>query len=78
MNQEFIKKMIKAKRLEYEAIKEIMPDKIKNKIEDIEKDAFNLLKDIAIEIVKEEVEVERENNSSMNNKGSKKINVDFN
>lgn len=78
MNQEFIKKMIKAKRLEYEAIKEIMPDKIKNKIEAIEKDAFNLLKDIAIEIVKEEVEVERENNSSMNNKGSKKINVDFN
>lgn len=78
MNQEFIKKMIKAKRLEYEAIKEIMPDKIKNKIEVIEKDAFNVLKDIAIEIVKEEVEVKRENNSSMNNKGSKKINVDFN
>lgn len=78
MNQEFIKKMIKAKRLEYEAIKEIMPDKIKSKIEAIEKDAFNVLKDIAIEIVKEEVEVKRENNSSMNNKGSKKINVDFN
>lgn len=78
MNQEFIKKMIKAKRLEYEAIKEIMPDKIKNKIESIEKDAFNLLKDIAIEIIKEEADIKRENNSSINTKGTKKINVDFN
>ena len=86
MNKEFVKKMIKAKRIEYEAIKEIMPDKIKSMIDSFEKDAFNFLKDIAIEIVKdnmndkssEENKCDTVNKNAADNKSVKKINVDFN
>ena len=39
MNKEFAKKMIKAKRLEYEAIKEVMPEGLKSRIDSFEKEA---------------------------------------
>ena len=78
MNKEFAKKMIKAKRLEYEAIKEIMPNSIKNKIDSIEKDAFDFLKDIAIEIVKDDVNNKSNEENNFDSKSVKKINVDFN
>lgn len=73
MNKEFVKKMIKAEKLKYEAIKEIMPDNLKIKVEQFEKDAFNLLKDIALEIIKEDVVDE----SHVGAKSTKKVNVDF-
>ena len=86
MNKEFAKKMIKAKRLEYEAIKEIMPESIKNSIDSFQKDAFNLIKDVAIEIIKEDIQnrdttknkCDMDNKTNMNNKNIKKISVDFN
>lgn len=82
MNKEFVKKMIKAKRLEYEAIKEIMPDAIKNRIDSFQKDAFSLIKDIAIEIIKEDMDNKSKCNIDTNinkdNKNIKKISVDFN
>lgn len=82
MNKEFAKKMIKAKRLEYEAIKEVMPEVCKNRIDSFEKEAFTLIKDIAIEILAEDVndkvKCNSENNSNKDGKNIKKISVDFN
>jgi lipoate-protein ligase A len=54
VNKEFVKKMIKAERLRYEAFKEILPHSIKERVDTLEKDAVNFLKDIAIEIIKED------------------------
>ena len=73
MNKEFIKKIIKAEKLKYEAIKEIMPDNLKVKVEQFEKDAFNLIKDIALEMIKEDV---HEENCDVK-KTTQKIKVDF-
>lgn len=53
MNKEFVKKMIKAEMLRYQAIKEILPEGMKKSIETLEKDAGNLLKDIALDIISE-------------------------
>ena len=83
MNKEFVKKMIKAKRLEYEAIKEIMPESIKNRIDYFQKDAFNLIKEVTIEMVKDDMNEKsnKENKCDIDNKDSKsvkKINVNFN
>ncbi|HEY5586343.1 MAG TPA: hypothetical protein VIK78_17865 [Ruminiclostridium sp.] len=73
MNKEFVKKIIKAEMLKYQAIKEIMPNNLREKVETFEKDAFNLFKDIAIEIIKEDVEEE----SITDKKTTKKVKVDF-
>ena len=83
MNKEFVKKMIKAKRLEYEAIKEIMPNDIRNRIDAFQKDAFNLIKEVTIEMVKDDMNEKsnKENKCDIDNKDSKsvkKINVNFN
>lgn len=73
MNKEFIKKMIRAEKLKYEAIKEIMPDKLKERVASLEKDAFNLLKEVALELIKDEVNVE----GSTVKKTAQKVNVNF-
>lgn len=82
MNKEFAKKMIKAKRLEYEAIKEVMPEGLKNRIDSFEKEAFRLIRDLAIEILsedaKEKSKCNSESNLNQDGKNVKKINVDFN
>jgi len=86
MNKEFINKMIKAKRLEYEAIKEIMPESIKNRIDSFQEEAFNFIKDVAIEIIKEDMhdrnttknKCDKDYKTNTANKNIKKINVDFN
>ena len=81
MNKEFAKKMIKAKRLEYEAIKEVMPEGLKSRIDSFEKEAFTLIKDLAIEILSEDVneksKCNSENNLNKDGKNVKKISVDF-
>lgn len=73
MNKEFIKKMIKAEKLKYEAIKEIMPNSLRERVDSFERDAFNLIKDVAIEIIKGDV---KEQDPS-DKKEVKKVNVDF-
>jgi len=82
MNKEFAKKMIKAKRLEYAAIKEIMPEGLKNRIDSFEKEAFTLIRDLAVEILSEDANEKNkcnsENNINKDDKNVKKINVDFN
>jgi len=71
MNKEFIKKMLKAEKYKYEAIKEILPDDIRKKVDEFEIDAFNLLKDVAIEMMQEEVKGEN------CIKVIKKVDIDF-
>ena len=82
MNKEFAKKMIKAKRLEYEAIKEIIPEHFKDRIDTFEKEAFSFIKDLAIEILSEDVHEKSKCNSDDNcnkdSKNVKKISIDFN
>lgn len=74
MYREFMKKMIKAKKLEYEAIKEILPDSVKGKVEEAEKNAIDLFKDIAVDIMTEEVK----NGKQEGEREVKKVRVDFN
>lgn len=71
MNKEFIKKMIKAETLKYEALKEILPEKVRKRVDDIEKEAFSLIKDIAIYTIQEEKDEKEER------KITKKVEVDF-
>lgn len=73
MNKEFIKKIIKAERLKYEAVKEILPDSLRERVEACEKDAFDLLKDIALEMITES----RGESSSPEKVTVKKVNIDF-
>ncbi|AVP62841.1 MULTISPECIES: hypothetical protein [Clostridium] len=73
MNKNFIKKMIKAKKLEYEAVQELMPNGLKSKINNMEKEVFNLLKDLSLELLKDEQLEKMETNT----KQVKKIGVDF-
>ncbi|MHB8062160.1 MAG: hypothetical protein ACYDG2_05940 [Ruminiclostridium sp.] len=73
MNKEFVKKMVKAEKLRYEAIKEILPNNLRDKVDAFEQDAFNLLKDAALEFIKEDVNEE----SRGDKKTTKKVNVDF-
>ena len=82
MNKEFAKKMINAKRLEYEAIKEVMPENLRDRIDTFEKEAFSLIKDLAIEILSEgaheKSQCNSENDSNKDSKNVKKISVNFN
>lgn len=73
MNKVFLSKIIKAKKLEYEALKEIMPNGIRSKVDSFEKAAFNIAKDIAIEIINEDTTLV----PNEDKKAIKKIGVDF-
>lgn len=82
MNKEFVKKIMKAKKLEYEAIMEIMPDKIKKRAEKFEKDARDLSKEIILEFIKDQEFMKSsksENNKTdeKNKKNIKKVKVEF-
>lgn len=82
MNKEFVKKIIKAKKLECEAIMEIMPDKIKKRAEKFEKDAVDLSKEIILEFIKDQEFMKSsksENNKTdeKNKKNIKKVKVEF-
>lgn len=72
MNKTFVRKMIQAERYKYEAIKEILPNELRKKVDEFEKDVFSLLKDIALEMLHEDVE------KKVSKEGVKKINIDFN
>lgn len=71
MNKEFVKKIIKAEKYKYEAIKEILPTPLKKRVETFEKEALALFKEVALEIVKEDRKEEE------NKKAVKKVDVDF-
>jgi len=73
LNKTFIVKIVKAKQLECEAIKEILPRSIRLSLENFEKDAERVLKDVAIELIKEKAEKPREEVRQ----STKKVQVDF-
>jgi len=51
MNKKFVKKLIQSEILKYEAIKELLPDKTKNLIEELEEEVIDQLKELALEII---------------------------
>jgi hypothetical protein len=51
MNKKFVKKLIQSEILKYEAIKELLPDKTKGLIEELEEEVINQLKELALEII---------------------------
>lgn len=73
MNKVFISKMLRAERLKYEAFKEIMPDSIRKKADNFENEAIDFVKDLVIEISKEDAEDVK----ASDQKKTKKINVNF-
>jgi hypothetical protein len=84
MNKEFVRKMIMAEQLRYEAIKEILPETIRKKVDKVELEAFDLLKDLALELIKGRAVDnkagkvdDKDEGYEENKRNSKKINVDF-
>lgn len=77
MNKEFVKKIMKAKMLEYEAIKELIPSNMRDKIESCEKELMDTFKDIALEMIMEEKNTDV-NKADDTKKKVKKIGVEFN
>lgn len=77
MNKEFIKKMIKAEILRYEAIKEILPDSLKDRVTNFEKNAAELMKELALDFISDSTGMESHSQSSGEGKKTKKVEVDF-
>lgn len=73
MNREFVKKMLQAEVLKYEALKELLPAELKNRVECLEKETKSLVKDIAFSLLMADPSAEKEKS----HKSTKKINVDF-
>ncbi|OPJ59706.1 hypothetical protein [Clostridium oryzae] len=73
MNNNFVKNMLMAEKYKYKAIKELLPESMKKRAQLWEKNAVNLLKDIAVEIVSEETAEQ----GTTAKKEVKKVKVDF-
>ncbi len=93
MNKEFVKKIIKSEMLRYEAIKEVLPDALRKRVETIEIDTGRLIRDIALEMLSENwsgqelskqgstksIDEESEKiKKTKDKKAVKRVNVDFN
>lgn len=48
MNKEFMIKIMQAKKLEYEALKSVLPEKMSGRIEKVEKEIIEIAKDFAV------------------------------
>lgn len=68
MKREFVIKMLKAKKMEYEALKEIMPDKLLNKITELENELIDMAKEY---MMSEFTEFKGQNKTSEGNKSKK-------
>lgn len=68
MNKEFVKKMIKSEMLRYSAMKEILPEPIKNRVDNFERETADALKEIILETFEEKPEDKA--------KECKKVNID--
>lgn len=65
--------MIKIEIMRYEAIKEILPDRVKTHIDALEKEAGEVIKEFALEIVKDNTC----SKPDPDKKETKKVKVDF-
>ncbi|MGH4119029.1 hypothetical protein [Clostridium sp.] len=73
MNSEIIKKLIKIERLKYEIIKDILPKKALHRLNNFEKEAMTIIKDIAVSVMSESCEKSEDEVE----KQVKKVKVDF-
>jgi len=73
MNKEVIKKLIKIEKLKYQVIKDILPEKALNRLNNFEKEIVSVIKDIAFESLRETSNEDEE----VTRKEVKKIKVDF-
>ena len=73
MNKEVIKKLIKIEKLKYQVIKDILPEKALNRLNNFEKEIVSVIKDIAFESLRET----SNENEEVTRKEVKKIKVDF-
>ena len=74
MNSEIIKKLIKIEKLKYEVIKDILPEKVLHRLNNFEKEATTVIRDIALDFIRESSENATEDESK---KEIKKVKVDF-
>lgn len=51
MNKQFVRKMVEAKRLEYQALKEIMPEKMANRVAKLEGEIMEFGKEFIMTII---------------------------
>ena len=73
MNKEVIKKLIKIEKLKYQVIKDILPEKALNRLNNFEKEIVSVIKDMAFESLGKTSEEAEE----VTRKEVKKIKVDF-
>ena len=73
MNKEVIKKLIKIEKLKYQVIKDILPEKALNRLNNFEKEIVSVIKDMAFEALGETLDEAEE----VTRKEVKKIKVDF-
>ena len=76
INKTFIVKMLRAKHMEYEAIKEIMPKPIKSALGEMEEETRSIVREIAIAYLKEE-KSDCPEEKKEEEKKTKKVNVEF-
>jgi len=50
MNKQFVSKMLQAKRLEYEAFREILPESLARRVENLERKLVNIVRE-CLEII---------------------------
>ena len=77
INKTFIVKMLRAKHMEYEAMKEIMPKPIKSVVEEMEEETRSIVREIAIAYMKEEKKSDCHEEKMGEEKKTKKVNVEF-
>lgn len=73
MNSSFVIKMVKAEMLRYEAVKEILPECLKQKVDKTESEFKDIIKKLAFEIINENAPEKKEENKP----GTRKISVNF-
>lgn len=74
MNNEIIKKLIKIEKLKYEIIKDILPKKALRRLNNLEKEAAMVIRDIALDFINESSEKDEEKQQK---KQIKRVKVDF-
>ena len=76
VNTAFIVKMIKAKKLEYEAFKELAPECLRARIDSCERETAEALKAAAADLFMNGMSTEKPQDSQSGGK-TKKVDIDF-
>jgi len=73
MNKEIIRKLIKIEKLKYEIIKDILPEKVLHRINNLEKQVATVIKDIVFDLMEEHSKDHEEETK----KEVKKVKIEF-